>query len=40
MLTEPIEAAPDALPDVIADGYDVFVIQVKGIDQLPENIEL
>ena len=40
IVTEPIQAVPDTDPDVIADGHDVFVVQVERIEQLPENIEL
>src|SRR5215475_6338997 len=40
ILTKPIETAPDADPAVIAEGHDIFVVQVEGIDELSENIQL
>ena len=40
IVTEPVQTAPETDPRVIADGHDVFVVQVERIQQLPENIEL
>src|SRR5262245_9906923 len=40
ILTQPIETAPNAYPAVIAEGHNIFVVQVEGIEELPENIQL
>src|SRR5262245_62211 len=40
IVTEPIQTVPDTAPDVIADGHDVFVVQVERVEQFPENIVL